>query len=196
MWIYLILACAWALKTFLHPLPAASWAEFVGRSAVGPVPGEVVLLLGLLYNGLLFLIGFATLGLHQASGEVLPKFGAFSLAGLWRAPATAGVPGAAKQAGASARVGRRRQELLALIIASQPEVIAARVMEVMKRGVTALHGRGMFAQQERDVLLVATTATEMAQLKSLVSAADPNAFVIVTPAREVLGRGFRPLRKA
>jgi uncharacterized membrane protein len=195
MWIYLILALAWALKTFLHPVPAASWPEFVGRSAVGPVPGEVMLLLGLLYNGLLFLIGFATLGLHQASGEVLPKFGEFPLSGLWPASDKAGPSESASPSQGGVRLSRRRQELLALIIASKPEAIAASVMREMKRGVTALHGRGMYTQQERDVLLVAATATEMAQLKALVSSADPNAFVVVTPAREVLGRGFRPLHR-
>jgi uncharacterized membrane-anchored protein YitT (DUF2179 family) len=62
-----------------------------------------------------------------------------------------------------------------------------------QRGVTALHGRGMYTQQEREVLMVAVTVTEIAQLKALVNAEDPDAFVIVTPAQEVLGRGFQPL---
>ena len=44
------------------------------------------------------------------------------------------------------------------------------------------------------VLMVAITLTEMNQLKNLVSEVDPNAFVIVSPAKEVLGRGFSPLR--
>jgi uncharacterized membrane-anchored protein YitT (DUF2179 family) len=35
--------------------------------------------------------------------------------------------------------------------------------------------------------------TEVAQLKSLVSTADPNAFVVVSPAQEILGKGFTPL---
>jgi uncharacterized membrane-anchored protein YitT (DUF2179 family) len=43
--------------------------------------------------------------------------------------------------------------------------------------------------------MVAVTVTEMAQLKSLVSDEDPSAFVVVTPAREILGRGFQPLQE-
>jgi uncharacterized membrane-anchored protein YitT (DUF2179 family) len=43
--------------------------------------------------------------------------------------------------------------------------------------------------------MVAVTITEMAQLKSLVNNEDPSAFVIVTPAREILGRGFQPLKE-
>ena len=64
MWIFLILGVAWALKGFLHPTPATSWSEFISRSALGSIPGWVMLAVGLTYNGLLFLIGFATAGHH------------------------------------------------------------------------------------------------------------------------------------
>ena len=71
--------------------------------------------------------------------------------------------------------------------------MADRILKDLRRGVTALHGRGMYTQQDRDVLVVAVTVTEMNRLKAIVNAQDPNAFVIVSPAREVLGRGFQPL---
>src|SRR3972149_9599384 len=35
VWIFLILGVAWALKGFLHPVPATSWDEFISRSALG-----------------------------------------------------------------------------------------------------------------------------------------------------------------
>jgi len=72
LWIFLVLAVAWGLKNYLHPSPATSWAEFVDHSAIGPLPGEVILTGGLLYIGLLCLIALATTGLQQATGEVLP----------------------------------------------------------------------------------------------------------------------------
>src|SRR5512136_626097 len=68
MWIFVVLAIAWVLKGFLHPVAATSWSELITRSALGPIPGEVVLIIGLIYNGLLFMLGFATVGLHQSSG--------------------------------------------------------------------------------------------------------------------------------
>lgn len=197
MWIYLILGIAWALKTFLHPTPSADWNDFIERSALGPIPGEAMLAIGLLYNGLLFLIGLLTRTLHQASGEVLPKYEQSQpmiLSSLWRGgpqPAGDGVP----RPSASPLHTRRRQQLLALIITSQPQAIADRVLQEMKRGVTALHGTGMYTHQEREVLMVALTVTEMARLKEMVRTLDPNAFIIVSPAQEVLGRGFQPLGK-
>lgn len=196
VWIYIILGLAWALKSYLHPTPAASWAEFMAHSAIGPIPGWVVLTAGLIYNGILLAIGLGTAGLTQASGEVLPKFGEFPvLSGLWHAMEAHDQRGAAPGRGAGG-VGayvRRRQQLLAFIIATKPQAVADRILKDLRRGVTALHGKGMYTQQEREVLLVAVTVTEMNQLKALVSAEDPNAFVIVSPAREVLGRGFQPL---
>jgi len=43
--------------------------------------------------------------------------------------------------------------------------------------------------------MVALTITEINNLKTTVNAADPEAFVITTTAKEILGRGFVPLRK-
>jgi len=193
MWIFLVLGIAWALKGFLHPTPTASWTVFLERSAVGPIPGWIMVLAGLIYNGALFLIGFATAGLTQASGEVLPKFREFPLlSGLWHAMETPETSSSGRRR-ATPRKMRHRQQLLALIITAKPKNIADHILHKMQRGVTALHGQGMYTQQERDVLMVAATVTEIAQLKALVNAEDPNAFVIVTPAQEVLGRGFQPL---
>jgi len=40
----------------------------------------------------------------------------------------------------------------------------------------------------------APDVTEASHLKAVVSATDPQAFVIVSPAQEILGRGFLPLK--
>ena len=51
----------------------------------------------------------------------------------------------------------------------------------------------MYTQQDREVLMVALTVTEMPHLEALISAEDINAFVVVAPVQQVLGRGFQPL---
>lgn len=63
----------------------------------------------------------------------------------------------------------------------------------MHRGVTALQGKGMYTGKEHSVLICAVTMTEVHNLKSAVGREDPKAFVIVSPAQEILGHGFNPL---
>ncbi len=195
-WIFLVLGLAWALKSFIHPAPAASWAEFIARSAIGSIPGEIMVGLGLLYNGVLCVIGLLTAGLHDATGEVLPKFGAVARFAdlLW------GNGSEEKTAQPKARFfsrlrPRRRQQALALVITTQPEAIKEKILQQMRRGATVLHGQGGYSGQMRVVLLVAITVTEIAQLKTLVREQDSGAFVIVTPAQNVFGRGFQPLNE-
>ncbi len=198
VWIFLILAVALILKIYLHPEPAESLADFLEQARIGPIPGWVMLLAGIIYNGALFIIGLATAGLHQATGEVLPKWGELPILDFLRWAAqtqdsTMTSAGTEAKRRAWYRPARKRQQLLTLIVSSKSEQIADRIIKEMRRGVTALHGRGMYAQQERDVLLVAATVTEMPQVKAMVNSEDPDAFVIVAPAQEILGRGFQPL---
>jgi hypothetical protein len=195
MWIFMVLGLAWLLKGFIHPTPAMSVEEFMERLALGPIPGWVMLVAGLVYNGAIFIIGLATAGLQRASGEVLPKYGEFPLLSslLRNMQARDGAPATDAARQTARPQAHKRQQLLCLIISEHPQDIAARIMKEMRRGVTALHGKGMYAQQDREVLMVAATVTEMARLKAAVRAEDPSAFVIVAPAQEILGRGFQPL---
>ncbi len=196
MWIYLVLGLAWVFKCVIHPQPTYSFDEFVARLALGPLSGWTIFLFGLAFNGVLFVIGLGTAGLQQASGEVLPRSGEIPiLSKIWHALEVkdASAQGAAIRRDFARIWRRRRQQLLCIIISSNPQAVARRVMTELKRGVTGLHGQGMHAQQERELLMVATTVNEIKALKAAVRHEDPQAFVIVMPAQEVLGHGFQPL---
>jgi uncharacterized membrane protein len=193
MWVFILLGLAWGLKGYLHPTPATSWGEFVSRFALGGVPGGAMIAAGLIFNGALFAVGLATSGMRHASGEVLPKYGEFPILGELREALESREPAPGAESAVQQRGARRRAQLLILVVTAKPQEIADRVLKEMRRGVTALHGKGMYTQQEREVLMVAVTVTEVAQLEQIVREEDPNAFVIVSPAQEVLGRGFQPL---
>ena len=87
----------------------------------------------------------------------------------------------------------RRRQLLALIITGNAEVVSNRIISDLRRGVTALEGKGMYTGSDRTVLMCALTVTEVHNLKSAVATEDPEAFVIVSPVQEILGRGFNTL---
>ena len=82
-----------------------------------------------------------------------------------------------------------------MIITDKGSECAAKVMVDLGRGVTALHGEGMYLKKPREVLICALTETELELLKQSVAAADPAGFVVVMPATEVSGRGFMPLQE-
>lgn len=191
-WIFIVLAVAWVFKGIIHPTPTASLAEFVSRAAVGPIPGPVVLMLGLAYFGALILVSVVTAGMQQATGEVLPKY--WGLAAHHPAEQAAS-PLRNLRDRLTPVPTRRRRQLLALIITAKSEQVAARLLKEMHRGATGLSGQGMYTHARRDVLMIALTVTEIERLKALVAEEDKDAFVIVVPAQEVLGRGFVPLEE-
>jgi len=49
LWILLIQALAFVGKLMIHPTPVQGWDEFVSRADIGPVPGEIILLIGAAY---------------------------------------------------------------------------------------------------------------------------------------------------
>lgn len=71
----------------------------------------------------------------------------------------------------------------------QPE-IAQKLLYELKRGVTAVEGAGMFSGNPKRVLLCVIPKREVVQLKNIVQQTDPQSFVIITDAKEVLGEGF------
>ena len=93
------------------------------------------------------------------------------------------------------RPTHRRKQLLTLIITDRAEEVGQRILEGMRRGVTSINGKGMYTGKAHQVLICALTVTEIPQLKGLVREADPNAFIIVSPAQEIFGKGFLSLQE-
>lgn len=78
----------------------------------------------------------------------------------------------------------------AYIISEKSDEISDRILHQLNRGVTSLNGRGMYTGRQRDVLLCVLSRKQVPAIKEIVSEIDPDAFVIVVEAREVLGEGF------
>ena len=77
-----------------------------------------------------------------------------------------------------------------LIISKEHEQIAEEITKKLDRGVTLLDGKGYYTKTETQVVLTAVRRQQVAELKELVVTIDPNAFIIVQEAHQVLGDGF------
>ena len=88
-----------------------------------------------------------------------------------------------------------RYSKAAYIITDKHEEIAQRIMVDIDRGVTGIHAMGMYTGEEKCVLYCVVSMREIIAVEELVSEIDPNAFVIVSDVREVLGEGFKEYPK-
>jgi uncharacterized membrane protein len=188
IYIYFILVIAWFTKISLFPSAATNWSDFTARASIGALSGIVVTIVVSIFISSLIILAISTVGLQQASGEVLPKF--LLDIGIHV------TSGSAKESTKRPwfRHSRRRRQLLALIITDRAKEVSTTIFRDMNRGVTSLHGTGMYTGKSHEVLLCAITITEVGHIKALVCEADPKAFLIVIPAQEVLGTGFIPLQ--
>ena len=79
---------------------------------------------------------------------------------------------------------------VAIIISPHYEQIAYEIGYKLDRGATFLHGEGSYSHKDTKVVLAAVKKQQVAELKELVTKIDPDAFVIVQEAHQVLGDGF------
>ena len=84
---------------------------------------------------------------------------------------------------------------VAYIISDKNKEICDTIVRDMDRGVTILHGRGAYTGTDKDVLMCAFKQREIAAIRAAVKEIDPDAFLIVCNAHEVLGEGFRDYKK-
>lgn len=193
--LFLILAVSWVFKVLIHPEPATSLELFFQQASAGPLPGRLVLAIGVVFNLFLMLIGFLTASIQETTAEVLEerasrnilqRLGQGLRSRLWEVleldlPLLSRLP----------HIAEPKQ--LAYIITDDAEGVSGAVMEGLGRGVTRLKGEGMFTGQEHGVLMCAFSARQANRLQKIVEKADPEAFMIVVGARDVRGEGFRPL---
>ncbi len=79
------------------------------------------------------------------------------------------------------------------IVSEKPEEVRQAILEQIGRGLTVLQGWGGFSKEPRPVLYVVVSRSQISALKRLIADRDPDAFVVVSEAHEVLGEGFRPV---
>lgn len=79
---------------------------------------------------------------------------------------------------------------VAIIISKDYEMVAKQIAVQLDRGATFLKGQGAYSGKDTKVVLTAVKKQQLAELKRLVVEIDPDAFIIVQEAHQVLGDGF------
>ncbi|MCH5147444.1 MAG: YitT family protein [Clostridiales bacterium] len=76
------------------------------------------------------------------------------------------------------------------IITVNPDVVSEVIRDYIHRGFTKLDGAGGFTGDPRTVIITVCRRSQAAHLKAKLHEVDPTAFVIITDAKEIVGRGF------
>lgn len=79
-----------------------------------------------------------------------------------------------------------------LIFSDKSEEIAQKIMTASK-GVTFLSGKGAYSGDEKQVICCAVRKNDYVKVKRYVKEVDESAFMIITSAKEVLGKGFKEI---
>jgi uncharacterized membrane-anchored protein YitT (DUF2179 family) len=81
-----------------------------------------------------------------------------------------------------------------LIVSDQMAEIRQKIIYDLNRGGTLLKGEGLYSEEERPVLLTVVNRRETVMLQHYINQIDPDAFVTVINANEILGNGFKSLK--
>ena len=79
---------------------------------------------------------------------------------------------------------------IAYIMSDKEKEITERIYSDLNRGVTAFNSVSMYDGRDKKVLLCAIRKYEVTNLKKIINSVDEDAFVIITEATEIMGKGF------
>lgn len=76
------------------------------------------------------------------------------------------------------------------IFTENEELVANYIMKDVNRGCTVFKGKGGYTGKENSVIFTVVDRRQFIKLKTFIKESDPNAFITVNEASEVLGQGF------
>jgi len=84
-------------------------------------------------------------------------------------------------------------EKMVLIVTSKPDEIKDIIINDLNRSGTFLMGEGMYNSEPKKMIHTVVNRRELSILEDYIQRIDPDAFLTVVDAREILGNGFKSL---
>ncbi|MFO7810686.1 MAG: DUF2179 domain-containing protein, partial [Candidatus Delongbacteria bacterium] len=79
------------------------------------------------------------------------------------------------------------------IVSKKYDIIADYILKSLRRGATYFHGKGIYKNDEKEIVFAALSRRELVVLEEKLKEIDENAFMTVIDIRDVRGEGFKPL---
>lgn len=77
------------------------------------------------------------------------------------------------------------------IVSNKYKEISKEIGENIERGSTGIYARGMYHEEDRMLLWCVASRREIAQIREIATKIDQKAFIVISNAREVYGKGFK-----
>lgn len=80
---------------------------------------------------------------------------------------------------------------LVYIISNRRKIIAVRMMQELDVGVTMMEGIGAYSNVSTEIIMCVMRRQTLPKVRNILKEVDPQAFMIVSSAKEVFGEGFK-----
>jgi len=90
-------------------------------------------------------------------------------------------------------LGNNNRLYLLFIISKKYELISDEIVKILRRGVTIVESKGWFTKETRPMIMCILDKSQVYNFRMLLKEHDPEAFFILTEAREVIGQGFKDI---
>ena len=87
-----------------------------------------------------------------------------------------------------------RQSYQIMIYSDFNQIIAERISQDVKRGVTCLNGYGWYSKKDIEVIMVIARKDDKPKILQIVKEVDKNAFISVAKVMGVFGRNFDEIK--
>ena len=77
-----------------------------------------------------------------------------------------------------------------MIFTKRPDQLAKAINDDLGRGVTFISGQGYYSQEDLKIIYCIVGRNEIVKMKEMIHRIDPQAFITITEAHEILGEGF------
>jgi uncharacterized membrane-anchored protein YitT (DUF2179 family) len=82
-----------------------------------------------------------------------------------------------------------------MIVSDKHDEIRNKIINDLGRGGTFLKGKGMFTNDDKNVIFTVVSRREVSIIEEHINNIDPDAFITIMDASEILGEGFQSLKK-
>lgn len=80
---------------------------------------------------------------------------------------------------------------LIFIISSKNTIIVSRLLKDIETGVTYINGAGAYTESPKKIIMCVSKKQNLPKIQNVVRELDPDAFMIISSANEVLGQGYK-----